>query len=321
MYKADDNRENVLMEVLLNMAQGNFYHRMELSGKRDLLDTLMFMINRICEEVHSYVGRESFAPVDDLTPFLYPVVFRLNDREQITYVNKYACTALARDQGSLVGKNFMEIMTVNSRENWFRHQTENYKKRKEDAIVRLELKVQAGILLCRNFFVHAPNKVADRPGHILVGTVLYFPRESFEKGIWNQRKTSKEGAKKRRSTINHWDIQIAQEVDDHMAKNLQNGIPDIRALAKKFGTNDHKLNDSFRKLFERSVLQQFIHKRLQAAKLLLLDSDMKIIQIAQSLGYRDSSYFTKIFKKETGQTPLEFRRKGPKKNNLDSTIR
>lgn len=43
------------------------------------------------------------------------------------------------------------------------------------------------------------------------------------------------------------------------------------------------------------------------AKRLLCFTDLNITEIAWHLGYDDNSYFTKIFKKETGLTPLAYR--------------
>lgn len=44
------------------------------------------------------------------------------------------------------------------------------------------------------------------------------------------------------------------------------------------------------------------------AKRLLVHSDLDVNEVARGLGYDDSSYFSRLFRKETGMTPLEFRR-------------
>jgi AraC family transcriptional regulator, transcriptional activator of pobA len=44
------------------------------------------------------------------------------------------------------------------------------------------------------------------------------------------------------------------------------------------------------------------------AKRLLINKSMTISEIAGSLNFADNSYFTKFFKKQTGQTPEEFRK-------------
>jgi two-component system, response regulator YesN len=47
--------------------------------------------------------------------------------------------------------------------------------------------------------------------------------------------------------------------------------------------------------------------RLGTAREKLLDSDMKVYEVAQEVGYRDVKYFTRIFKKHFGLTPNECR--------------
>ena len=49
--------------------------------------------------------------------------------------------------------------------------------------------------------------------------------------------------------------------------------------------------------------------RISKAKNLLKDPSMKIIDITAKVGYSDGNYFSKIFKKETGLTPSEYKKK------------
>ena len=49
--------------------------------------------------------------------------------------------------------------------------------------------------------------------------------------------------------------------------------------------------------------------RILHAKKLLTTSGISISEISDSIGYTDQSYFGKVFKKSTGFTPLEYRKK------------
>lgn len=51
------------------------------------------------------------------------------------------------------------------------------------------------------------------------------------------------------------------------------------------------------------------------AQLLLSDMDKSVNEICYSIGFEDPSYFSRIFKKKTGLTPNEFRKKIGFKNN------
>lgn len=57
-----------------------------------------------------------------------------------------------------------------------------------------------------------------------------------------------------------------------------------------------------------SVSQVIMGRVLLESKRLLMIKDMSIAEIADELGYTDYSYFSRLFKKYTGQTPQEFRK-------------
>ena len=48
-------------------------------------------------------------------------------------------------------------------------------------------------------------------------------------------------------------------------------------------------------------------RRIAAAKLLLLKSDIPISSVAEEVGITDYNYFTKVFRAGTGLTPSAFR--------------
>lgn len=63
------------------------------------------------------------------------------------------------------------------------------------------------------------------------------------------------------------------------------------------------IKDSTGNSFSKSLISM----RIGRAKKLLKESDMKIYQVALDTGYRDVKYFNRVFKKETGITPIQYR--------------
>lgn len=67
-------------------------------------------------------------------------------------------------------------------------------------------------------------------------------------------------------------------------------------------------------LFKKSVGVNFVDYltglRIQAAKALLSDPFLSAAEIANMVGYESPNYFTRVFKKNTGLTPTEYRRAG-----------
>lgn len=63
-----------------------------------------------------------------------------------------------------------------------------------------------------------------------------------------------------------------------------------------------------------SISTYILKKRVDEAKKLLVQSNLPINTVSLYVGYSNFSYFTKMFKENTGYTPLEYRRKVKKGN-------
>jgi AraC-like DNA-binding protein len=61
--------------------------------------------------------------------------------------------------------------------------------------------------------------------------------------------------------------------------------------------------------FGCSPMEYLLHYRLDQAKLLLLQTDLPVGQIAQEVGFQQAAYFTACFVKSEGVTPREYRRR------------
>jgi AraC-like DNA-binding protein len=83
----------------------------------------------------------------------------------------------------------------------------------------------------------------------------------------------------------------------------------IQRLAKTFGTNTNKLMLVFKKAVGQSVFAYITGLRMEHAKHLLDDHQMKILAIARHLGYKNPNHFSAAFKKMYGLGPTEYRRK------------
>ena len=54
-------------------------------------------------------------------------------------------------------------------------------------------------------------------------------------------------------------------------------------------------------------------QRIEKAKALLLHTDMKMYESTVEVGYNDYTYYSQIFKRNTGETLSEFRKKAGSK--------
>lgn len=88
----------------------------------------------------------------------------------------------------------------------------------------------------------------------------------------------------------------------------------LESLTKKFNINRNKLNGIFINKTSKTCLNYLMDLRIDMAKIILANTELPVSEVAGRVGYSDSNYFTKIFKKMTGSTPSAFR-------NSNSTCR
>jgi len=80
-------------------------------------------------------------------------------------------------------------------------------------------------------------------------------------------------------------------------------------LAGRVYLHPDYLNRIFKEQVGTSISDYIIQVRLEKAKILLLKKDENISAIASEVGYPNTAYFTRIFKRAFGTTPKEYRRR------------
>lgn len=84
---------------------------------------------------------------------------------------------------------------------------------------------------------------------------------------------------------------------------------DLQTVADKLYVSTWHLCKVIKKQTGTNFVDLLNTARIENAKKMLLESNMKIYEIAEAVGYTDTAYFSKIFKKITQVTPNEFRNK------------
>ena len=97
--------------------------------------------------------------------------------------------------------------------------------------------------------------------------------------------------------------QMTAYIEHHLQENLS-----VEVLCKEFHLSKNALYEHFRDNFQCTVSDYIVKKRMEKAKLLLSDSDLSIAEVAESAGIGDYTYFFKLMKKHTGNTPTQYRK-------------
>ena len=65
----------------------------------------------------------------------------------------------------------------------------------------------------------------------------------------------------------------------------------------------------FKAVTGKSLKEYVAYIRVEKAKELLYNTNLSVKEIAESVGYSDQNYFSRIFKKYSGESPLGYRKK------------
>ncbi len=98
----------------------------------------------------------------------------------------------------------------------------------------------------------------------------------------------------------------AELVKEYIEKNYDSRLA-LEDMANFVYLSPCYLTRIFREETGCRIFDYVTNVRLKWAKEYLLNSSLKITEVAQKVGFEDASYFGKVFRKEIGVTPSEYR--------------
>lgn len=103
---------------------------------------------------------------------------------------------------------------------------------------------------------------------------------------------------------------VVNYIEEHLEEELS-----LTTLAEIGGFNASYLSRLFKQVQKETISEFVLHRRMELAKSLLADSNVKIQDIAMKTGYLSPHSFTRAFRNECGISPTEYRelRLGDKK--------
>lgn len=92
-------------------------------------------------------------------------------------------------------------------------------------------------------------------------------------------------------------------MDNNFSKNIR-----LSDIAHSLNISPVYFHRIFSQITGQTPYQYLLHKKLDAAKKLLITTALPLSDIAFSVGFTSQSYFGYVFKKELGITPLQYRK-------------
>ena len=106
-----------------------------------------------------------------------------------------------------------------------------------------------------------------------------------------------------------WDQVVAAYTEQARSLMLAEPTRDIplEDIAKSLNISYTSFRRTFREHTGASPHQYRLHLKISAARELLRSTDLRVKEISYRCGFDDEQYFCRIFKRQTGNTPIEFR--------------
>ncbi len=100
--------------------------------------------------------------------------------------------------------------------------------------------------------------------------------------------------------------QLIYDLETYLAKNYMKSLT-LENLSNRFFVSKYELCRKFKAEMGENLWEYLAGIRIQQAKILLQNSDLRISEIAERVGYRDPTYFSNMFKKQVGVSPKQYR--------------
>lgn len=130
-----------------------------------------------------------------------------------------------------------------------------------------------------------------------MGTVAYFKKL--------QELLVNEAEKRIDNTVKSVAKLVVKYINSHISENVSTSV-----LSDVTGYSSGYLSRIFRQEIGMSIHDYVAQTRMNLAKEMLVNTNLKIYEVAENCGYENTTYFIKIFRISTGITPQDYRLKG-----------
>ena len=103
-------------------------------------------------------------------------------------------------------------------------------------------------------------------------------------------------------------LQICQQLTEHIVSHLHAPLS-LSSLSERFQVSDVHLNQIFKQTQGTTVMNFVTRMRIEAAKTIIAQTPERISDVAQLVGFASDTGFTNTFRRITGISPREYRKK------------
>lgn len=114
--------------------------------------------------------------------------------------------------------------------------------------------------------------------------------------------------KKERILVSEKDYEMVMFAEELLKNHVQKGFPGIIKTASQIGVSPTKLKSDFKKIHRQSMYQYFSAVQMQLAQKMLSKKNVKVAEVAKTLGYNSVGKFSTTFFKKYNVMPSDLQK-------------
>ncbi|TDE52737.1 helix-turn-helix domain-containing protein [Flavobacterium sp. GT3P67] len=300
----DQQRIDVIYEMLLEMAEGNFAYRIPRTRKDDELEALTVLVNWMAEEMKGSLFHAGFTNPHLSYQYLAQSSFIVDNKFIIKDFTENVTDLLGCTSNELLELDFMELLVKESVPLLETILPEVLQNESFQTSIALELASFKKLVVPVNCTISRLYGSAE--------VVISFIAATADDNMKNFTTEKKILTAEEQKIHNYLDVKSTQAVYDYILANIDSGVPTLKVLSRIFGTNEYKLKNGFKHVFKTTIQQFYNTERLKRAQLLIQYTKIPLKTIAIMTGFSTYPNFSRAFKIKFGYSPSDLERQMPK---------
>lgn len=108
------------------------------------------------------------------------------------------------------------------------------------------------------------------------------------------------------NTLSDNETPLAHEIANYLVRHYRERVS-LEDVSRETYFSVAYCEGEFKKVFGKSIIHYLIDLRIAESKKLIADTSLPCSVIADMVGFDDANYFSRIFKKRVGYSPLQYR--------------
>ncbi len=312
--------------MLLEMASGNFFYRLERFSKNDNLAAISISLNMLAEEIQASYHHKGFSNTNSPILDLVQMSFILDKNGTIEMANQQACNILSVLMSEIIGSPFIDFLEHSSQTKWKTIESNLLNNIFTETTLELRFKTKSDLVIPKNAYIssfYSLNSEIPKLGITIVHHSNHQKKSDKDlKNIISQYIEEENNSdsefdnqtKKAKIRLSFEDIRKIRKGRDIILSNLKSDFPSLRDFALLLGTNEFKLKYGFKELYGTTVHRFLMNERFRNAQMMIQFSDESLKSIAHINGFKSISHFSRSFKKRYGYAPSVLRKKSRNKD-------